>query len=144
MVGCCFVFLALAYLCRSDYTAGGFRMFSLTDASGRRTTFVALRNSLYLLPLGGATSDGFFESGFLALSMTAMAFSFYRDRTAKGARRMFHVPWKPSVSSCIYVWAIGTDNEQAQTVTNLNRLLSSKTIRQETEHNKDDKQRKES
>ncbi|KAF9616643.1 hypothetical protein IFM89_030877 [Coptis chinensis] len=43
-----------------------------------------------------------------------------------------------------YVWAIGTDNEQAQSVTNLNRLLSSKTIRQETEHNKDDKQKKES
>ncbi|KAF9600529.1 hypothetical protein IFM89_009978 [Coptis chinensis] len=115
MVGCCFVFLALTYLCHSDYAVGGFRMFSLTDSSGRRTAFVALRNSLYLLPLGyvaydwGVTSGWFFlESGFLALSMTAMAFSFYRDRTAKGARRMFHVPWKPSVSSCIYVWAIGS------------------------------------
>ncbi|KAF5731581.1 hypothetical protein HS088_TW18G00261 [Tripterygium wilfordii] len=45
-------FMALAYLCRSDYAAGGFRMLSLADASGHKTALVALRNCLYLVPLG--------------------------------------------------------------------------------------------
>ncbi|CAL5382535.1 unnamed protein product [Camellia sinensis] len=50
-------FMALAYLCRDDYAAGGFRMFSLADASGRRTALVALRNCLYLIPLGYLAYD---------------------------------------------------------------------------------------
>ncbi|XP_077244924.1 cytochrome c oxidase 10 [Tasmannia lanceolata] len=90
-------FMALAYLCRNDYAAGGFRMFSLADASGQRTALVALRNCLYLLPLGflaydwGVTSEWFcIESTVLTLSMSAAALSFYHDRTTKSARRMFH------------------------------------------------------
>ncbi|CAN4110541.1 unnamed protein product [Withania somnifera] len=50
-------FMALAYLCRKDYADGGFRMFSLADASGQRTASVALRNCLYLLPLGYLAYD---------------------------------------------------------------------------------------
>ncbi|XP_043695434.1 protoheme IX farnesyltransferase, mitochondrial [Telopea speciosissima] len=90
-------FMALAYLCRDDYAAGGFKMLSLGDASGQRTALVALRNSLYLLPLGfvaydwGVTSGWFsLESTVLTLTMSAAAFSFYRERTTKNARRMFH------------------------------------------------------
>ncbi|KAJ7957276.1 protoheme IX farnesyltransferase, mitochondrial-like [Quillaja saponaria] len=90
-------FMALAYMCRNDYAAGGFRMYSLADASGHRTALVALRNSLYLIPLGflaydwGVTSGWFcLESLVLTLAITAAAFSFYRDRTAEKARRMFH------------------------------------------------------
>ncbi|GMY22898.1 protoheme IX farnesyltransferase, mitochondrial-like [Fagus crenata] len=90
-------FMALAYMCRNDYAAGGFKMFSLADASGQRTALVALRNSLYLIPLGylaydwGVTSGWFcLESSLLTLAITAAAFSFYRDRTAQKARRMFH------------------------------------------------------
>ncbi|KAF9613685.1 hypothetical protein IFM89_010127 [Coptis chinensis] len=145
-------FMALAYLCRSDYAAGGFRMISLTDASGRRTALVALRNSLYLLPLGylaydwGVTSGWLcLESGVLALSMTAMAFSFYRDRTTKGARRMFHgsLLYLPIFMPGLLVHRL-TDNEQAQTETNLNihsGLLFSETPRQETENDYLDKKR---
>ncbi|KAF9614328.1 hypothetical protein IFM89_018081 [Coptis chinensis] len=145
-------FMALAYLCRSDYAAGGFRMISLTDASGRRTALVALRNSLYLLPLGylaydwGVTSGWFcLESGVLALSMTAMAFSFYRDRTTKGARRMFHgsLLYLPIFMSGLLVHRL-TDNEQAQTETNVNihsGLLFSETPRQETDNDYLDKKR---
>ncbi|KAK6945838.1 UbiA prenyltransferase family [Dillenia turbinata] len=91
-------FMALAYLCRNDYAAGGFQMFSLYDASGRRTALVALRNCLYLVPLGflaynwGVASGWFcLESMLLTLAMSATAFSFFRDRTTKSARRMFHV-----------------------------------------------------
>ncbi|KAL2323862.1 hypothetical protein Fmac_022920 [Flemingia macrophylla] len=90
-------FMALAYLCRNDYAAGGFKMYSLSDASGLRTSIVALRNSIYLIPLGflayhwGVTSEWFcLESTVLTLAISAAAFSFYRDRTKEKARRMFH------------------------------------------------------
>lgn len=90
-------FMALAYLCRNDYAAGGFRMYSLADASGQRTASVALRNCLYLVPLGflayncGLTSGWFcLESSILALAISIVALSFYQDRTAQKARRMFH------------------------------------------------------
>ncbi|OIV91244.1 hypothetical protein TanjilG_30466 [Lupinus angustifolius] len=90
-------FMALAYMCRDDYAAGGFKMFSLADASGRRTSLVALRNSIYLIPLGflaydwGLASEWFcLESTILTLAISATAFSFYRDRTREKARRMFH------------------------------------------------------
>ncbi|MQL83707.1 hypothetical protein Taro_016205 [Colocasia esculenta] len=90
-------FMALAYFCRNDYATGGFRMFSLTDASGKRTALVSLRNCLYLLPLGylaydwGVTSGWFaIESSLLTLCMSAAAMSFVLDRTPKKARRMFH------------------------------------------------------
>ncbi|KAG8653765.1 hypothetical protein MANES_05G061000v8 [Manihot esculenta] len=90
-------FMALAYLCRKDYADGGFKMFSLADASGQRTALVALRNCLYLVPLGylaydwGVTSGWFcLESSLLTLAISASAFSFYRDRTVHKARRMFH------------------------------------------------------
>ncbi|KAK1262782.1 hypothetical protein QJS04_geneDACA008785 [Acorus gramineus] len=90
-------FLALAYFCRNDYAAGGFQMFSLADASGRRTALASLRNCLYLLPLGflaydwGMTSAWFpFESSLLTLTMSAGALLFLRDRTTKNAKRMFH------------------------------------------------------
>ena len=45
-------FMALAWMCRADYAAGGYRMLSLVDATGRRTAACALRNTAYLFPLG--------------------------------------------------------------------------------------------
>ncbi|XP_057550294.1 protoheme IX farnesyltransferase, mitochondrial isoform X2 [Amaranthus tricolor] len=89
-------FMALAYLCRDDYAAGGYKMFSLTDASGRKTALVALRNCLYLIPVGylayewGLTSGWFcLESSLLTLAIGGTALSFYFNRTTKNARRMF-------------------------------------------------------
>ncbi|XP_050221542.1 protoheme IX farnesyltransferase, mitochondrial [Mercurialis annua] len=90
-------FMALAYMCRNDYAAGGYKMLSLTDASGQRTALVALRNCLYLVPLGflaydwGVTSGWFcLESSLLTLAISASAYSFYRDPTMQKAKRMFH------------------------------------------------------
>lgn len=90
-------FMALAYLCRNDYVAGGFQMISFADTSGWRTAWISLRNCLYLLPLGflsydwGLTSKWFaLESSVITLFMGAAALLFVRDRTAKSARRMFH------------------------------------------------------
>ncbi|XBJ14098.1 hypothetical protein VPH35_006187 [Triticum aestivum] len=80
-------FMALAYLCRDDYVAGG----------GKRTAWVSLRNCLYMLPLGllaynwGLTSGWFsFEASFLMTGLTIGALSFVLDPTHKSARRMFH------------------------------------------------------
>lgn len=69
-------FLSLAYLCKEDYARGGYRMLSLVDATGRRTGACALRNALYLLPLGAAAT-------WLGLATPAFA---YEASIASGAR----------------------------------------------------------
>ncbi|WOL07260.1 protoheme IX farnesyltransferase, mitochondrial [Canna indica] len=90
-------FMALAYLCRDDYIAGGYQMFSLADASGKRTALVSLRNCLYLFPLGllaydwGLTSKWFaVESSLVTTGISISALLFLLDRTTKSARRMFY------------------------------------------------------
>ena len=60
-------FLSLAWLCRADYARGGYAMLSCFDPSGRRTAACALRNALYLLPLGGAAA---------CLGVTTPAFAY--------------------------------------------------------------------
>uniref|UniRef100_A0A5B6YKZ9 Heme O synthase n=1 Tax=Davidia involucrata TaxID=16924 RepID=A0A5B6YKZ9_DAVIN len=124
-------FMALAYLCRNDYAAGGFRMFSLADASGHRTALVALRNCLYLLPLGylaydwGITSGWFcLESTLLALAISATALSFYLDRTTTNARRMFHASllYLPVFMSGLLFHRI-SDNQQCLSEENSERTI---------------------
>uniref|UniRef100_A0A0C9QNF9 Heme O synthase n=1 Tax=Wollemia nobilis TaxID=56998 RepID=A0A0C9QNF9_9CONI len=90
-------FMALAYLCRNDYAAGGFKMLSLLDGTGERTSLAALRNCIYLLPVGfvaydlGITSAWFgLETALLTTGMGAAAVLFYFHRNAKTARRLFH------------------------------------------------------
>uniref|UniRef100_A0ACD5YLP8 Uncharacterized protein n=1 Tax=Avena sativa TaxID=4498 RepID=A0ACD5YLP8_AVESA len=89
-------FMALAYLCRDDYLAGGYRMLSFADPTGKRTAWVSLRNCLYILPLGlfaynwGLTSEWFsFEASVLTMGLTIGALSFVLDPSPKSARRMF-------------------------------------------------------
>lgn len=58
-------FMALAWMCKEDYARGGHRMLSLADRTGRRTAGVAVRNALYLIPLGiMATSQGLVGPAF--------------------------------------------------------------------------------
>jgi protoheme IX farnesyltransferase len=90
-------FMALAYLCRSDYLAGGYRMLSFADPTGKRTAWVSLRNCLYMLPLGffaynwGLTSEWFgLEASLLTLGLTIGALSFVLEPSPKTARRMFY------------------------------------------------------
>ncbi|XP_028095209.1 protoheme IX farnesyltransferase, mitochondrial [Camellia sinensis] len=138
-------FMALAYLCRDDYAAGGFRMFSLADASGRRTALVALRNCLYLIPLGylacdwGITSGWFcLESTLLAFAISGTALSFYLNRTTKNARRMFHASllYLPVFMSGMLLHRLpdnqqllGEENSEGITI----QLSSSETLVQEIE-----------
>lgn len=90
-------FMALAYLCRNDYAAGGFKMLSLLDGTGVKTSLVALRNCIYLLPVGfvaydwNITSAWFgLETALLTSGMGAAALLFYFNRNTKNARRLFH------------------------------------------------------
>lgn len=90
-------FMALAYLCRNDYAAGGFKMLSLLDSTGVKTSLVALRNCFYLLPAGfvayhwNITSAWFgLETALLTLGMGAAALLFYFNRNTKNAWRLFH------------------------------------------------------
>ncbi|XP_051148088.1 protoheme IX farnesyltransferase, mitochondrial [Andrographis paniculata] len=133
-------FMALAYLCRKDYADGGFKMFSLTDTTGRRTALVALRNCLYLLPLGylaydwGITSGWFCaESTLLALAITLTAGSFYRNRTTEHARRMFHASllYLPVFMGGLLLHRI-SDNELTLTGHNSNRVIDLSLSSEET------------
>jgi protoheme IX farnesyltransferase len=89
-------FMALAYLYRADYAAGGYRMLPLIDATGRRTALVALRNSLYMVPLGfaacalGVTTPPFaWEAAALSAGMAAGAAAFLARPAQASARRLF-------------------------------------------------------
>ncbi|KAG2241217.1 hypothetical protein Bca52824_096801 [Brassica carinata] len=80
-------FMALAHLCRNDYAAGGYKMLSLFDPSGKRIAAVALRTAF----TWGLTSSWFcLESTLLTMAIAATAFSFYRHGTMEKARKMFH------------------------------------------------------
>ncbi|XP_016456516.2 protoheme IX farnesyltransferase, mitochondrial [Nicotiana tabacum] len=134
-------FMALAYLCRKDYADGGFKMFSLADASGQRTAAVALRNCLYLLPLGylaydwGLTSGWFcLESTLLALAISCTAISFYLNRTTKDARRMFHASllYLPVFMSGLLVHRV-TENEQQLTIENSVKIVEMSSSLETTE-----------
>jgi protoheme IX farnesyltransferase len=76
-------FMALAWMCKTDYIKGGYKMLSALDPSGRRTAGVAQRNALAIVPLSlaavglGLTQNAFAYEAF-ALSgvfvLTASAF----------------------------------------------------------------------
>lgn len=83
-------FMALAWLCKDDYARGGHRMLSLLDTTGSRTSGVALRNALYLVPLGfAAVSAGLvhpaftYESVGLSFVLALSASVFYTTPTAQ-------------------------------------------------------------
>ncbi|EPS74014.1 hypothetical protein M569_00742, partial [Genlisea aurea] len=115
-------FMALAYLCRHDYANGGFKMISLGDPSGVRTAMIALRNCVYLVPLGyfayhwGLTSGWFCgESTALAAAISYTAASFYMKRTSENARRMFRgsLVYLPVFMGGLLVHRVGDDGAAA-------------------------------
>jgi heme o synthase len=76
-------FMSLAWMCKTDYIKGGYKMLSFLDQSGRRTAGVALRNALAMIPIGlaavhlGLTNNAFaYESVALSglFALTASAF----------------------------------------------------------------------
>lgn len=95
-------FMALAWMCKEDYMRGGFRMISMLDPSGRRTSGVALRHCAALLPLGAAAAalgvvEGQWftgEAAVLAGVMGAGAAAFYAAPSLQRcvARAMYKSP----------------------------------------------------
>lgn len=89
-------FLALSWLCKEDYIRGGFRMISALDRFGKRTSAAALRNAVYLLPLGAAayyanvTTQPFaWEAAALGGMMLVPAARFYMSPGQQTARKLF-------------------------------------------------------
>ncbi len=89
-------FMALAWMFREDYRRGGYRMLSCFDPGGRRTAACALRNCIYLMPVGalaawlGVTSPPFaWESAIMTGGMTLAAAAFYSSPTNAAARTLF-------------------------------------------------------
>lgn len=89
-------FMALAWMCREDYARGGYRMLSRFDPTGKRTAACALRNCVYLLPVGmlaaafGVTTNAFaYEAAFITGAMTVTAAAFYSSPTNAAARTLF-------------------------------------------------------
>lgn len=89
-------FMALAWMCREDYARGGYSMLSKFDSTGRRTAACALRNCVYLLPVGmlaaalGLTTNAFaYEAAFITGAMTVTAAAFYSSPTNVAARTLF-------------------------------------------------------
>ena len=71
-------------------------MLPIIDATGRRTAAVALRNALYMVPLGfaacamGVTTPPFaWEAAALSTCLAGSAAAFYASRTQASARRLF-------------------------------------------------------
>ncbi|KAG6543610.1 hypothetical protein Mapa_014973 [Marchantia paleacea] len=139
-------FMALAYFCRHDYAAGGYKMLSLLDASGRRTASCALRNCLYLLPLGfaaqhfGVTSGYFgWENLVLTSGIGAMAALFYLRPNPETARRLFR-------SSLIYLpffMSAMVFHRRPNTISNVEAMGSVELRREpisEAEFNSEDKE----
>ena len=89
-------FMSLAWLCRADYAAGGYRMLPIVDSSGVRTAAVALRNSLYLFPIGFlaerwdvATREFTLQAAALSTVLACSALVFYMKPSTDTARTLF-------------------------------------------------------
>ena len=89
-------FLALAWMYRADYAAGGFAMLPSRDADGTVTAQVCLLTSLCLAPIGllgffnGIAGYGYAAAAILlALAMAWLSLGFLRRRDDASARRLF-------------------------------------------------------
>ena len=89
-------FFALAWICKDDYSKGGYQMLTLMDKTGKRTAACALRNCIYLLPLGFlaehlgvATSEFTYQAAALSTVMACSALVFYTNPSVQTARVLF-------------------------------------------------------
>ena len=89
-------FFSLAWICKEDYSRGGYQMLTLMDKTGKRTAACALRNCIYLLPIGFlaehlnvATSEFTYEAAALSTVMACSAIVFYTNPSVTTARVLF-------------------------------------------------------
>jgi len=91
-------FLALSWVYREDYRAGGLRMLSVTDADGSHTARMALLYAVALLPISllptllGVTGAWYFYGALaLGLAYVAAGTGLLVRTTPSGAWRLFFV-----------------------------------------------------
>lgn len=89
-------FLAIAWLCRSDYAEAGFPMLPVLDPEGVRTARQTVLYSLALIPVSlmttvlGSTGALYFVGALtLGTGFAAFAIALARTRTGSHARRLF-------------------------------------------------------
>ena len=101
-------FFAIAWMYRDDYQKGGFRMLSMADQTGRRTSMQMLYNtgllimaSLVIYILGQGSIIYLTGAIFLGLGFFAVITLFFRESSVKNARKVF-------LSSIIYLPVLST------------------------------------
>ncbi len=99
-------FLALAWLYRDQYEAGGFKMLPHVDPTGRMTGRAVLLNSLALLAISLLLTltgvAGFVYAGgalLVGVAMAGLAWRLYREMTDRRARQVF-------VASIVYLTVV--------------------------------------
>jgi heme o synthase len=89
-------FIAINWLCREEYEAAGYRMWSNGDVSGRKSgllsaVFALMLGAFSLIPAWQGFANWLWTIGgpLLALVMTALAFRFAVQGDRPSARRLF-------------------------------------------------------
>jgi len=91
-------FFAIAWMCKDDYKAGGFRMLPVVDPHGHHTALTMITTSALLIPCGLAPLwiipelAGWFTAGtsiILGGLLIFLSIKFAITRTEKAARKVF-------------------------------------------------------
>ncbi len=109
-------FMAIAWMYRDDYAAGGLRMLPGIDASGRRTAWVMVLTAAVLVPVGviAALSFGGWSSAagaaLVGLYFLWRSVGFVRERTDRQARRVLRASlvYLPCVFALLLIDALLT------------------------------------
>lgn len=116
-------FMALAHYSKKDYLAGGYKMLSDKRAAG-----VALRHSLYLVPMGmaapmlGMTTWAFGAESLLINGYMALhAWKFYQNPVIKTAKQLFKTSlWHlPALLALMAFHKVSTDSDSSEQVVTL-------------------------
>ena len=103
-------FFAIAWMYRDDYRSGGFKMLSLEDTTGKRTSFqMLLYGGLLFFPstaifvIGQGSLFYLLSSIILGLAFLAVIFLFFRKSNFENARKVFlaSIIYLPLLSSII-------------------------------------------
>jgi protoheme IX farnesyltransferase len=108
-------FLAIAWMYRADYAAGGLKMLPGCDPSGKRTAAVMVVTAASLVPLGFLAAPAGLGGWLFAIGATLFggyflrrAVEFARDRTDRKARRVLHASlfYLPGVFAILMIDAL--------------------------------------
>jgi protoheme IX farnesyltransferase len=108
-------FLAIAWMYRNDYSAGGLKMLPGCDPTGKRTALVMVLTAAALIPLGFLAAPAGLGGLLFALAATLFGLSFLRraidfarDRTDRKARRVLHASliYLPGVFAALMIDAL--------------------------------------